>query len=556
MKYIMFPLHLLRFCIFGTTTLSIDQERSKDRKEIEPSQERSKEKRDKRIEEKRNEVSDLREKEDDTEDKVEKRSNDDSDKFLKDKTKLCDANNRSNERRTSRDRKNSNDNDNKINEKSDRKQRSHSIESRKSLSSRRVDDDSDSSSCDKWSTAESSMDVSIEYESTYESISTSCCLEEPMDISIEESIEENSLIPTVVVSHRTRTVNVGPSSSSSWSSEVEESSSYSSIDEEISRVFQKKCTSSSSDDDYYSSSVNRRDKRRDESDRRDRKGRDDVNSREFILESREKLERGGSRSNVKRTEENHRDRTTERTTSGITSCKHNSSPRRVSRTPVKSKDTRKRYKEKGVQTDSAFSDDDVEMIPLDARLTEKRVSNRTSRRKPLSVSYQTEGIDRDILYIADNEDSNDGCGRYSRNRITPVSESSSSTDLGFEDQRCPNRNYKTHVTEKERRKSPLRDDTTINDLSKKVTLSRAPPGFPQIPQNPPMSLKGCIDRGSFHFPFSTDTNLTITQYGQNYPPAPAPMRHLYHEYPEFMPFPEEIGTLQFFKTIPSNGYLC
>ncbi|KAK2587105.1 hypothetical protein KPH14_002871 [Odynerus spinipes] len=567
MKYIMFPLHLLRFCIFGTSTLSIDDDKSNHQKRIEPSEEKKNKEGERKAEDgtKEDAVVGSREKKNKIENEDGKRASgvESKKKILKDKAEPCKSKNHSDDERVSRDRSDSIDRGDKVGDRDKRERRSRSVESRKS--SRRADEDSDSASSDKWSTAESSMDVSIEYESGHET--TPYRLEEPMDISIEESIDENSPGYSRNASHRPGTcrARTDPSSSSSssstasWSSGVEESSS-SSVEEEIVRVFRKKCTSSSDDDDDGDDSTPRPPSpssgKRNEADRGNREERKNVILRESILHPKIKSDKERVKPSTRKKEESVRETVEKRTTSTTTSGGYNSSSRRVSKTPVKSKDTKKRYKEKGVQTDSAFSDDDVEMIPLDARLTEKRASNRSYRRKPHSSAYQMEEMDQDIFYIADNEDSNDGYGKYSRNRISSISGSSSSTDLGFEDQRCLTPNCCLHTTKRERVKSPLHDNITIKeDRLKRAPLPRAPPGFPKVPQNPPIPLKIWSDYDSLGFPFLAETKPSVLQYGQNYPPAPTPMRHLYHEYPEFMPFPEEVESVKIFKTMLANDYL-
>lgn len=150
-------------------------------------------------------------------------------------------------------------------------------------------------------------------------------------------------------------------------------------------------------------------------------------------------------------------------------------------------------------------------------------------------------MDQELFYIADNEDSNDEIIRKVHKRVSSCSTSSSSTDLGFED------------------RASLPSDTDIGKGRRKANspdiisafraCTRAPPGFPKNPQNPPLTSYHSRNSKHFALPYLKDKNLSAVV-----PPAPSPMPHLYYNYPEFMDLPVNVKCPKIVNNILRHNY--
>ncbi|XP_076751518.1 uncharacterized protein LOC143423818 [Xylocopa sonorina] len=494
-KYIMFPLHLLRFCIFGTSfTESAD---SKANTEAERTKSR--------------------------------------DKSYKERT-----------------------------EKEERRKEEESLKEEKENNNEESEDemvtaeeDSDSS-VEQWNNARDTMpmNMSVDFDNTEKSMSH-VILEEPMDISIEEHGFDKSYSVINISQDSQQSTNVQSNAIESISSKTYADEEYnsSSVDEEIAKIFQKQCTSS--EDEFVPSSrpkshLFRKYEKTEQNDflhnggksnyfahtPRSKKGfQDDEKQRkktstEFVASNkRRKLFQGNK--NERQTVRKSENKTKEEKRS----ARQNSSSKNKlssSRTPVKSKDTKRRnikYKEMATQTDSAFSDDDVEMISADTKSPDRSFCSKHTRRSQLH-HFQDKQMAQELNYIADNEDSTDGFLRITHKRISSCSTSSSSTDLGF-DERASTTPDTDIVVGQWRTNSP--DSTSA--LRARV---RAPPGFPEVPQNPPLT--------------STDPYFCFVKTTAVVPPAPSPMRHLYYDYPEFMDLPIYVQSSQILNNILKNNY--
>lgn len=130
-------------------------------------------------------------------------------------------------------------------------------------------------------------------------------------------------------------------------------------------------------------------------------------------------------------------------------------------------------------------------------------------------------------YIADNEESSIGFLRIAHKQITSCSTSSSSTDLGFDEDTSiiPDMN------------DVIRHLNISNDANTSPRCTRPPPGFPEIPQNRPLMSQIC-DPINFILASSTYENSINTYNSRiNTITIVPPMPHLYYDYPEFMDFP-------------------
>ncbi|XP_076279277.1 uncharacterized protein LOC143208613 isoform X2 [Lasioglossum baleicum] len=398
-QYIMFPLHFLRFCLFGTNSISEKLavcEVGKGSKNSESSGKKTNK------EEKENISSKSR---DDRQAKNDEASNRrSSEESLK--------NTRSGSSTDTRNAGSSRAKDSK----EVRKGHDEGLVERPLVVL--VEEDSDSSS-DRWSTASSTMieDVSMDID---RSISFDS-LVEPMDISMEDTHDRLQ----IVMGSR------------------EKQNTTLSLDSEMARIFQKQCTSS--DDEYSSSNtmpekgerpggknflwhartshsaatvplkskeegVNKEQKKKTSSEEVD-KERKKKTSEEVDKERKKKTSEEVDKERKKKisSEEVDKERKKKISSEDVTHHKRrkvsqeedrpekqrdgksdakrreekqpskldtrNNSKTRSPKSPVKSKESKRKdvkYKETATQTDSAFSDDDVEMIPVDAKLPEKR----------------------------------------------------------------------------------------------------------------------------------------------------------------------------------------
>ncbi|CAL7946593.1 unnamed protein product [Xylocopa violacea] len=509
-KYIMFPLHLLRFCIFGTSFLgSVD---SKTNTEAEHAKSR--------------------------------------DKNYKERTEKEE---RRKENESLKEEKNNNE------------------ESEDEMVTAEEDPDS---SVEQWNSAKNTMamNMSVDFDKTERSMSY-VILEEPMDISIEEHGFDKSYSVIKISQDSRQATNVQSNAIASISSRAYTDEEYnsSSVDEEIAKIFQKQCTSS--EDEFVSSypkphsfrkhektkqnnfvyngvkssySVHTpRSKKGSQDDEREQQKKTSTefvanNKRRKLFHEENKNERQLTRRSENKTEEEKRG------TRQNSSSKNKSSS---SRTPIKNKDSKRRnikYKEMATQTDSAFSDDDVEMIVADTKKPE-RSSRCKYTHKSQVHRFQDKKMEQELNYIADNEDSNDGLLRISHKRISSCSTSSSSTDLGF-DERASTTPDTDIVVGQWRTNSP--DSTSA--LRTRVC---APPGFPEVPQNPPLTSYVCNSKNiSTSSKNNNDPHSCFVKTAAAVPPAPSPMRHLYYDYPEFMDLPIYIKSSQILNNILKNNY--
>lgn len=146
-------------------------------------------------------------------------------------------------------------------------------------------------------------------------------------------------------------------------------------------------------------------------------------------------------------------------------------------------------------------------------------------------------MDQDLDYVADNEDSNDGSVELLRRRISSGSTSSSSTDLGFEERAYAKSDMDFRLGRRPRNLSDSRQ-------------TRAPPGFPELPQNPPLTPASYDASERFAVNGAHDSTVQATPVA----PAPPPMRHLYYDYPEFMNLPENVSSSKILCNILRNNY--
>ncbi|XP_012151652.1 uncharacterized protein LOC100878941 isoform X2 [Megachile rotundata] len=534
-KYILFPLHLLRFCIFGTSTKSIDSDKLTESSSKKDTAEKEEKKTKEREEKKhtQHETSRVKPSEKSRQPKL------DHDLVDENKDAIPDV-------KTSKEKKN-NDKDESADEMVT------------------AEEDSDSSG-EQWSTANDIMEMNISVDNdNLDKISSNTVLEEPMDISIEEqSIDKMHIPRDLSRDHRIFEQFQNNKENIAANLNVNDQDSNSSVDEEIARIFQKQCTSS--EDEFPSSFV-----KSSSSFKREKMKQNNflyyktnynastVAKREAQSNTREqkKKEPSDFSINSKRrkvsNEENKHERHSERKTGNKireekrssrqnTPSKHES---RSSRTTVKNRETKRKdvkFKEIATQTDSAFSDDDVEMIPVDGKLYEKQLCHkRTGRRLQFNL-LDNKNTEQELNYIADNEDSNDGSSKVERKRISSSSTSSSSTDLGF-DERAMLTPDMLIVVGRSRTNS-------LDNTNNFPARSRPPPGFPELPQNPP--LMSYVGNNYKHF-LATHSKYNCL-HCSIVPPAPSPMRHLYYDYPEFMDLPIDVNSSKILNNILRNNY--
>ncbi|XP_076244525.1 uncharacterized protein LOC143185427 [Calliopsis andreniformis] len=524
----MFPLHLLRFCIFGTSSgaaLSIKKEETQQvtRKDEKCAPEK-------------------------------KGKNRDESRTTNSETSNC----KSAEKHQRNSQSSSSSTANKQNLKE--KAKKDDEESTDEMVTAAEDSDS---SVDQWSSACSTMNVSMDYDNINKSMSFTIS-EEPMDISIEEQISEKSSLTIKSSDGNRLSRNSRPDTSRLC---IDDQDYNSSVDEEIARIFQKQCTSSDDElsssnskslpfckrekynflcngsNSKYFTSASRLKKEPQENEReRKKKTSSDIG----INNKRRKL--------VDNVDKDEKRRTETMTCEGKRESRQDSTPNkckpRTSKTPIKNKATKQKgdvkYKETATQTDSAFSDEDVEMIPIETKFSEKEFCCKYTAQRFQPNFFQGKQLDQDLNYIADNEDSNDGYIGMKYKRISSCSTSSSSTDLGFDE--------RVSVTPDTDVATGRWDSNSLDAINTPRICMRAPPGFPQLPQNPPLTSYAC--NNSKHFmksvlknscTYSSMTPLTVTVS-----PAPSPMRHLYYDYPEFMDLP--LQTKYSSKILKNNYY--
>ncbi|XP_034173093.2 uncharacterized protein LOC117601009 [Osmia lignaria lignaria] len=528
-KYILFPLHLLRFCIFGTSTKPIASEKpaepSRKRDEAEKEEKKVKEREEKKTPREATSIK-----------SSEKSGRSKSDRDLVDERKDAVSCVKNSKEKRSRDKDESAD------------------------EMVTAEEDSDSSG-EQWSTANNTlaMNMSIDYDNLDRTMSHRAS-EEPMDVSMEELHYDKTHIPLNLPRDYRVTEKQFQNNKENIASKmnVEEQDSNSSVDEEISRIFQKQCTSS--EDEFTSSFVKSSSFKREKTMQNNflyyktnstvaihSKKKPEGNAKEYKKKQPSDFSINSKRRKVSHEEDkNEREserrsgnkvREEKRSSRHDTPSKHES---RASRTTAKNKETKRndvKYKEIATQTDSAFSNDDVEMTPIDAKLCNKR----TSRRLHFNI-MKDKNVERELNYVADTEDSNDGLPKIIRKRISRSSTSSSSTDLGF-DERALTTPDVDIVIGRSRTNS-------LDNTNNFRTRSRPPPGFPELPQNPP--LLPYIGNSSKHFivprPNPDCPNCSIV------PPAPSPMRHLYYDYPEFMDLPVNVSSSKILNNILRNNY--
>ncbi|XP_015432832.1 PREDICTED: dentin sialophosphoprotein-like [Dufourea novaeangliae] len=542
-KYIMFPLHLLRFCIFGTSSESKESEKNKGAEE--PRSSYKKEVKDKK-EEKLKDQETRR-----TKDK--KSSND---KSSEESRKISKSNSHSETKNTSPREKDSKKDSKRDNE-----------ESTDELVTAAEDSDS---STDQWSTARTTMimNMSMDNDNIDRSMSFAA-LEEPMDISMEEHIYEKSHIGTKTSRDNRALGNVlDTTESASSRSHVDKQETNSSVDEEIARIFQKQCTSS--DDENPSSYSQSLFRKRDKTKESDSLYHEKHNSYTSAVTRSKRLPQEIERERKKKTpsdavvhqkrrklsqDEDTNEKQSDRKTETKSRIEKRSSRQdtpsksrtRSSRTPVKVKESKRRdvkYKETATQTDSAFSDDDVEMIPIDMNSTEKQFCCKSY----CFFSFKGKEMERELNYTADNEDSHDGFTRIAHKQISSGSTSSISTDLGFDE--------RVFITPETDIGMGRLHTNTYDTMIASRMCNRAPPGFPEIPQNPPITSYARINwkQCTVTAPLINNCYPSSVITGAIVPPAPSPMRHLYYDYPEFMDLPSNVNSSKILSNILRNNY--
>ncbi|CAK9805681.1 hypothetical protein ANTQUA_LOCUS4522 [Anthophora quadrimaculata] len=540
-KYIMLPLHLLRFCIFGTSasaSRAVPKERAETRRtkscenkqEIENPEGRKTEK--ERGEERR--------------------------------TMIETSNNRS---RSSKDVASSKSTSYFVEEIKDTSSGMESLKKvYKSIGEESTDEmmtaeeDSDSSG-EQWSTARSTMIMNMSVDYTV--------LEEPMDISIDEQVIKISRDGRALETVQNNAT--GCVSSRLCTNKQDGNSS--SVDEEIARIFQKQCTSS--EDEFSPSSfrksfssskhekekhnnflydrikrnnssvVTRSNKASQSGNEKERKKKTSI---EFVANNKKRKVSHDDDGDEKQTERRNENKPREEKRSSRQGTPSKSKSR-SSRTPVKNKESRRsviKYKETATQTDSAFSDDDVEMIPVDTKLSERQFCCKHAARR-LNLFHEKE-MEQELNYVADNEDTNDGFLRIAHKRISSRSGSSSSADLGF-DERVSATPDTDIIGKRSYTNSP-------NSASILRSCIRAPPGFPEVPQNPPLTsyIYNNTKRVTLLSSKENDPNISLVKTVAIVPPAPSPMPHLYYNYPEFMDLPVSVDSSKILNNILMNNY--
>ncbi|XP_078049676.1 uncharacterized protein LOC144476504 isoform X2 [Augochlora pura] len=185
------------------------------------------------------------------------------------------------------------------------------------------------------------------------------------------------------------------------------------------------------------------------------------------------------------------------------------------RSPVKGRNWKQRdveYKEVATQTNDAFSNYDDELIPMNTNPKRQFCSKQVVYDSQHTL-YQNKEAEQELNYVNYYE-SSDEFARSTPRGSSADSTVSSLSDFGFD--------YETFL---------LGPWNIPNRISGLFVSSRAPPGFPIIPQYPPLFLSDKV------------------------PPAPAPMRHLYYEYPEFMDLPQPVPPLTLLDVLNCNYQL-
>ncbi|CAK9799650.1 hypothetical protein ANTPLA_LOCUS2046 [Anthophora plagiata] len=541
-KYIMLPLHLLRFCIFGTSasaSKAVPKEQAETR---------------------RTESCENKQKIRDSEG-----TNTEKKRGEERKEVIETSNNRS---RSSKDVASSKSTSHSVKEIKDTPSGKESLKKvYRSISEESIDEmmtaeeDSDSSG-EQWSTARSTMIMNMSVDYTV--------LEEPMDISIDEQvikISRNGRALETVQNNATGCV-------SSRLRTDEQDGNSSSVDEEIARIFQKQCTSSedefppSSFPKSFSSSKHEKEKHNNFLHDRIKRNNSSIVTRpskgsqcgnekerkkktsiEFVANNKKRKVSHDDDNNEKQTERRNENKTREEKRSSRQGTPSKSKSR-SSRTPVKNKESRRsviKYKETATQTDSAFSDDDVEMVPVDMKLSERQFCCKHAARRLNNLFHEKEK-EQELNYVADNEDTNDGFLRITHKRISSRSRSSSSADLGFDE-----RVSATPDTDIVGRRSYTNSPNSARILQSCI---RAPPGFPEVPQNPPLTsyVYNNIKRVTLSSSKENDPNISLVKTVAIVPPAPSPMPHLYYNYPEFMDLPISVDSSKILNNILMNNY--
>lgn len=576
-KYIMLPIHLLRFCLFGkSSSISIDSKDNAEKKDVDSKNEEVGKKREGqeekstldessdrvKVKSKNGEPKEKRRKGQEEENTAVKFANrvkvrSKNEKPEEERKKEQEEGNRvvevvassssvSSEQKlkqskfvVSATRPDHNEDKIRFRDKNSKKKESDGEESNDDMMSAMEDSNSD---CDEqWSSANSTMVNILEnYDNTNKSYGL---MEEPMDISMEECSFDKAYTLIMVPQDNRKSEKHRFSRSS-----TDEPESSSSVDEEISQIFREQCTSSS--DEFASSSYPRflADEKprprnflykkiketysqiipqRRKGSRYDERERKKKTSADLMAINKRRKVSDGISICEKKMEYKSTDKEADekQSTQQVTPSKHKSRASKTSTTSKNSKRKDAKYKEIGTQTDSAFSDDDVEM--MDMKQLEKSVSWKYVHRKFHHDRSQSKEMEHKLHYMADNEDSNDFL-RIAEKQILSSTTSSSSPDLSFDEYTSTTLN-----TDIVRRRHANFPDIT-NTLQTRI---RAPPGFPEIPQNPPLSSSFSDPEDSL---LSSKENIDFINKIERVPPAPAPMRHLYYDYPEFMDVPIDL----------------
>ncbi|XP_015609917.1 uncharacterized protein LOC107274870 [Cephus cinctus] len=373
-------------------------------------------------------------------------------------------------------------------------------------------EDSDDSSSDHWSSANDfvNMNMSIDLESEYEDVlmNSRIVIEEPMDISIDISMEESSprrRIELVSFSKSgsqeakrcSRDTTPCDSSEdddesslgvSDRDSDREESSS--AANEEITKILKKR---NSSDNDKYSLF------REEEHGRRNFPYfRDYASSEDTSVSGTDSL---SDRQEVRNSQ---RDASARR----IIPCCCCLSPRKREehrRSIVKNYIN---FEVMNNQVDSAFSEDDVEMSALERSVLKAHLNEKLSNRrngKDIEIMDQDTTLQGEALSLLDRN---------------PTVLKKSLKDVSSEHYDNSSRSTNRH--------SECGNTYTPGVKAPTVSVKR-PPGFPNLPQNLPPLFCSCGNPECFI--------LLGNEIGKSkiiYQNAPRPLRHLYYQYPEFM----------------------
>lgn len=192
-----------------------------------------------------------------------------------------------------------------------------------------------------------------------------------------------------------------------------------------------------------------------------------------------------------------------------------------------SKRNNRKCVETGTQTDIAFPMDcDVELVSVGTKWPTKKFYSYSTRK------FQDRDMNEELKCTADNKKSEKKLLTNAYQQMLSYNTSSSSTDPGSDARISTTPDADTDILAK------LWYAKLFNSINTSKTTTRAPPGFSEIPQNPPLvsrihnsedlkppSLKDDYDPNS-HIKAATAVST-----------APPPMRHLYYNYPEFMELP-------------------